>query len=162
MSPKIFPPFLDLNSAPDIVEEFKIDKGWRFAIPRRALFGELDALGHLNHTTFLRYFEDARIGYLISHGLPKPDNQALGCVLAHLEANYHQPVFYDERQLVTIRTGKIGNTSLLLEYGSWSATKGLCCSASTLMVLVLVSKGEKKSVPENMKISISDFENRIY
>ena len=157
-----FEPFLDLTEQPEIVEEFNIEAGWRFALARRALFAELDALSHLNHTTFLRYFEDVRIGYMMHHGLPAPGPDSLGCVLARLEADYRQPVFFDERLIITVRTAKIGNTSMALEYGAWSAEKGLACQSTSLLVLVVTTTGEKQRISDAMRASITAFEGREY
>jgi acyl-CoA thioester hydrolase len=157
-----FQPFVDLKSRPEIAEEFNIEGAWRFALAKRAKFHELDALSHLNHTTFLRYFEDARIGYLMLHGLPAPGPDSIGSVLARLEADYRQPVFYDERLLVTVRTEKIGNTSILLEYGAWSAEKGLTCRSTSLLVMVVTVTGEKTRISDEMRASIAAFEGRDY
>jgi len=157
-----FEPFIDLSERPDIAGEFNIEAGWRFALARRALFAELDALSHLNHTTFLRYFEDARLGYMMHHGLPAPAPDSIGCVLARLEADYKQPVFYDERLIITVRTAKIGNTSILLEYGAWSAEKGLICRSTSLLVMVVTVTGEKERISDAMRASIAGFEGREY
>ncbi|MDP6476064.1 MAG: acyl-CoA thioesterase [Alphaproteobacteria bacterium] len=157
-----FEPFIDLEERPDIVAEFNIEPGWRFALARRALFAELDALSHLNHTTFLRYFEDARIGYMMHHGLTAPAPDSTGCVLARLDADYKQPVFFDERLVVTVRAAKIGNTSILLEYGAWSAEKGLTCQSTSLLVMVVTVTGEKERISDAMRASIADFEGREF
>ena len=157
-----FEPFLDLKERPESARVCNIEAGWRFALARRALFAELDALSHLNHTTFLRYFEDARIGYMMHHGLSAPGPDSTGCVLARLEADYKQPIFYDERLVITVRAAKIGNTSISLEYGAWSAEKGLACQSTSLLVLVVTTSGEKERIPDAMRTSISAFEGREY
>jgi len=157
-----FEPFIDLKDRTDIAEEFNIEPDWRFALARRARFAELDALGHLNHTTFLRYFEDVRIGYLMHHGLSAPGPDATGCVLARLDASYQQPIFYDERLVIAVRTAKIGNTSMTLEYGAWSVEKGPVCQSTSLLVMVQTKTGEKQRVSDAMRTSISGFEGREY
>ena len=151
----------DLKNYPLLATKYNVEGNWRFALERRALFGELDALGHLNHTTFLRYFEDARLSYLMFHGLDAPYPNSLGyaCVLAKLEATYKQPVLFGEELLVTVRASRIGNTSLDLEYCTWSLEKGECCNSKSLLVLVVSSTGEKVSVPKSMRLSINTFEN---
>ena len=151
----------DLKSHPKLAKKYNIKGNWRFALERRALFGELDALGHLNHTTFLRYFEDARLSYLMFHGLdaPKSNSQGYVCVIAKLEATYKQPVLFGEELLVTVRASRIGNTSLDLEYCTWSSEKRECCNSKSLLVLVMSSTGEKVSVPKSMRLSINNFES---
>ena len=81
---------------------------------------------------------------------------------ARLEADYKQPVFYDERLLITVRAAKIGNTSLLLEYGAWSAEKGLTCQSTSLLVMVVTVTGKKERISDAMRASIADFEGREY
>ena len=157
-----FAPFIDLQEQPGIADEFKVEKKWRYALARRAKFHELDALSHLNHTTFLRYFEDARIGYLMLHGLPAPAPDSTGSVLVRLEAHYYQPVFYNERLLITVRTEKIGNTSIHLEYGAWSAEKGLASQSTSLLVMVVTMTGNKERVSDEMRASIAAFEGCNY
>ena len=153
--------YYDLKNHPKLAKKYAINGNWRFALERRALFGELDALGHLNHTTFLRYFEDARLSYLMFHGLDAPKSHSLGsvCVLAKLEATYKQPVLFGEQLLVTVRASRIGNTSLDLEYCAWCLEKGECCTSKSLLVLVISSTGEKVSVSKSMRLSINTFEN---
>ena len=91
---------------------------------------------------------------------PGPD--VIGCVLARLEAEYKQPVFYNERLIITVRTVKIGNTSIVLEYGAWSAEKGLICRSTSLLVMVVTVTGEKERISDAMRASIAGFEGREY
>lgn len=153
---------IDLKAEPDLVKQFKVEPGWRFALARRALFAELDALSHLNHTSFLRYFEDARLGYLRRHGLSKPAPDKLAAVLVRLEADYLAPVFFDERVLVTARVVKLGNTSLVLEYGAWTEEHGCACRSTSVLVLSVATTGQKQRIPDDMRRAIADFEGRTF
>ena len=152
-------PFIDLNARPDVVEAFGVEPGWRFAMMRRARFADLDALAHLNHTTYLRYFEDARIEYLVHHGIQNitaAEAENPSPVLLGLEVRYLQPAFHRDAVLATVRTTKIGNTSMALEYAAW--TKGCAATCTTPFVLMLAKSGEKVAVPDTMRQSITDFE----
>ncbi len=53
--------------------------GFRFSHDAEAVFGDLDAMGHVNNVVFLKWIETARIAYWIhitgqkTHpGLPRP------------------------------------------------------------------------------------------
>ncbi|MDP7343566.1 MAG: acyl-CoA thioesterase, partial [Alphaproteobacteria bacterium] len=100
--------------------------------------------------------------YMMHHGLTAPAPDSTGCVLARLEAEYKQPVFFDERLIVTVRAAKIGNTSIMLEYGAWSAEKGLTCQSTSLLVMVVTTTGEKERISDAMRASIADFEGREF
>jgi len=152
-------PFIDLATRPDVVEQFGVEPGWRFAMVRHARFADLDALAHLNHTTYLRYFEDARLQYLVHHGLEglrRGGKDTPSPVLLGLEIRYLKPAFHGDAVLATVRTAKIGNTSMSLDYAAW--TTGCAATCTSPFVLMNAGTGEKVTVPDDMRKSISDFE----
>lgn len=160
MDAREFELYLDLEAHPDLVSEFGVEPGWRFAMIRRARFSDLDSLAHLNHTAFLRYFEDARLNYLRLHGLPPPGIDTPAPVLARLEVEYKQPAFHGDRILVTTRLASMRNTSFVLEYAAW--TQGCACAGNTLCVLMVAATGEKIPIPPTMRESVAAFEGKSF
>lgn len=157
MSPK----FIDLTSNVNLIQKFGIDDGWRFGMLRNARFADLDALAHLNHTTYLRYFEDCRLQYLIHFGLEKLkycDPSGASPVLLGLEIRYLLPVLHGDEVLVTTRCTKIGNTSMTLEYSAWTSGCAAWCIGT--FVMIVPASGEKVAVSKEMKDAISSFETQ--
>ena len=151
--------FVDLSKNSTLYKKFGIEAGWRFGMYRTARFGDLDALAHLNHTSYLRYFEDCRLQYLIHHGLTNiqncsPDHPTP--VLLGLEIKYLSPVHHCDELFVTTRCIKIGNTSMTLEYAAWK--QGCAAWCTSPFVLMIPSKAIKWKINEKMKESIVKFE----
>lgn len=70
-------------------------------------FYELDPYGHVNHATYLQYFEAARVHWLaeMGHGLDRL--QASGCnlVVTTVACRFHTPALLNDR--LTIETGLV-------------------------------------------------------
>lgn len=77
-------------------------------------FSETDALGHINNTSIVGWFEVARVGYLKrladdSAGAPQH------WVLASLHVDYLEETFYGTDVVAQIVDAKPGNSSLTLQ-----------------------------------------------
>ncbi len=92
--------------------------GWPFSYVERVRFGDLDALGHMNNVEFLRFFETARIAYIESlspeHG--PTSREEFGFIFAECHIAYRSPAHYDEVIRTEIRPGRVGGSSLRLEF----------------------------------------------
>ncbi|MBR72600.1 MAG: hypothetical protein CMM30_06650 [Rhodospirillaceae bacterium] len=151
--------YIDLSEKSELSKDFNIDDGWRFGMIRTARFADLDALAHLNHTTYLRYFEDCRLQYLIKHGLTtiqKCSPKHPSPFLLGLEIKYLKPVNHCDKLLITTRCIKIGNTSMTLEYSAW--TNGCAAWCVGAFVFVIPDTGDKWTIDKNLKDSILKYE----
>ena len=74
-------------------------------------WSDMDALGHINNSEYLRYFEQARIEFFSDAGAAGVPREA-GLLVARHEVDYRKPMPY-RREPVTVRTwiDKIGTTS---------------------------------------------------
>ena len=79
-------------------------------------FYELDPYGHVNHATYLQYFEAARVDWLaqIGHGLDVL--QAAGCnlVVTSVACRFVTPALLNER--LTIETGLISHRRVTAQW----------------------------------------------
>ncbi|WP_101757502.1 thioesterase family protein [Oceanicoccus sp. KOV_DT_Chl] len=83
--------------------EYPIDVRW----------GEMDALGHVNNTEYLRYFESARVEWFEGMGSHLVGGE-VGPVVLKSTTLYHLPVIYPNRLKVVTRVERVGNTSYTL------------------------------------------------
>ncbi|MCV6597754.1 MAG: acyl-CoA thioesterase [Mangrovicoccus sp.] len=123
---------------------------WRYGLADRVRFSELDALGHVNNTVYLTWFETLRVNYLRDLGLSKFDGAApYDLVLKHLECSYHAPTFLDEPYLLTARTVSFRNTSFRMEYAVFAPD----CRAEGSAVILLVEResGAKTAIPQEIR-----------
>ena len=89
------------------------------------MWGEMDALGHVNNTCYLRWMEEARLQYMhkaaalqgeqqdttqAAEGQPRNNNNT-NFVLASVTLHYKRPVVYPASVYVNVRTTRVGNSS---------------------------------------------------
>ena len=80
-------------------------------------YGDLDPQGHVNNAAFLTYLEHARVNY-IRH-LDLWDGKSflsIGFILARVELDYKTPILLTDLVEVGVRTSRLGNKSLDMEY----------------------------------------------
>ena len=128
-------------------------KGYPFATRVRVLWGDMDALGHVNNTRFFRWFEQARIEYCASLGLGVDVPGAVGPILATATCEFLKPVVYPAELVVGVRAGKIGRTSVTLEYALARADdeEAHYARGTSVVVLLRYATGEKVALTDEMR-----------
>lgn len=115
---------------------------WGFGTADRVRFGEIDALNHVNHTAYLRWFESFRILYFREYGLSDYGPGAPRIVLKSIQAEFIKEMTVAQDYVVTGRTTSFRNTSWVMEYGVWT-DQGLQASGGSVLVQ-LSSDGAQK------------------
>lgn len=89
---------------------------WGFGMADRVRFSELDALGHVNNTAYLRWFENLRLPYLAARHVTDygPDSPKL--VLKRTSCDYMAEMFRGMDYIVTGRTRAFRTTSFTMEF----------------------------------------------
>lgn len=125
---------------------------WPFAIADKVRFSEIDALGHVNHTDYLRWCESARLPYLADRGISLygPDDPRL--VLHSVTARYHSEMYRGEAYVVAARTTSFRRTSFRMEYGIYS--NGLRAECSAVIVLLTQDGKGRIALTDAMKSSL--------
>lgn len=78
-------------------------------------WGDMDALGHLNNTTYFRYLETVRIDWARSIGC-RPDPQGQGIVIVNAFCTFYKQLEYPGDVLVKLYVSDVGRTS----FESWA------------------------------------------
>ncbi|PRY26705.1 acyl-CoA thioester hydrolase [Aliiruegeria haliotis] len=132
------PPFLTPLSAQDL-RAAGVPPEWRYGIRDRVRFSELDALNHVNHTAYLRWFESLRLPYCRAYGISDYDEASPDLVLKSVGATYHAPMFINEDYIVTARTTRFRRTSFRMEYAVFAPE---CRIEGFALVVLLQRNGE--------------------
>ena len=127
------PPYLTPLDATDL-SAAGIPPEWRYGMADRVRFSELDALNHVNHTTYLRWFESLRLPYCRDYGISTYDETSPELVLKSVEVQYHAPMFINEDYIVTARTVRFRRTSFRMQYAVFAPD--LRVEGSALVVLL--------------------------
>ncbi len=80
-------------------------------------WGEQDPLGHVNHVTYFRWYESARIAYFLKVGLmDMHKNEHIGPILASVANDYRRQISYPDTVHIGVRITRIGRTSMDMEH----------------------------------------------
>jgi acyl-CoA thioester hydrolase len=127
------------------------------SVKLRARFAETDAMRVVHHTEYFVWFEVARTELLRSLGLPYTEIQKRGFHIPLVEAmaNYKAPARYDDEVEVKIQAGKVGRSSIRLDYEVTKLPgKELLCTGHTVHVLI-GEDGKPKEIPADLRERLS-------
>jgi acyl-CoA thioester hydrolase len=101
-------------------------------------WGDMDALGHVNNTIYLRWFESVRIAWWERIPItPRLQSQGLGPILARTSIDYRRPVKYPDTFEVSCTTLRVGGKSATLSYRVTSSAQdgALVAEGETVVAL---------------------------
>lgn len=93
-----------------------IPSPWTFGLADRVRFGELDALGHVNHTAYLRWFEGFRLPFLKAREVTDYGPDAPRLVLRAVGAEYRREMGMGLDYVVCGRVRSFRTTSFTMDY----------------------------------------------
>ncbi|WP_422123018.1 acyl-CoA thioesterase [Planococcus sp. X10-3] len=120
-------------------EEFK------FSTRVQVRFSETDMFGHVNNTVPITYFEFARIEYMKELGLMQrwlKGNGDLFPVIADMQVDYTQQVYFDELLDVYVKIASVGRSSIDVHYWVVNAKGETCFTGRGAMVQISKATGK--------------------
>jgi acyl-CoA thioester hydrolase len=121
-------------------------------------WGELDALGHVNHTVFLRWFENVRFAWFERVGIAAVMRESaggIGPILARIGCEYRAPVGFPETILASARCSRLGRSSASLVNRVWSVQRGgIVAEGEVVIVLRDYRAGRSVGFPEVIRAAI--------
>lgn len=133
---------------------------WPVSIEIPVAWGDMDSLGHVNNTVFLRWFESARVLYFDRAGLG--DGMAaksVGPILARQEINYRMPVRYPDRVRVEVTVSRMGTTSFVMAFKITRTNSGeLVADGEGVMVMIDYERGQKVQLDDIVRQAILELE----
>lgn len=130
----------------DELRALNIPEPWTFGLADRTRFSEIDALNHVNHTAYLRWFETFRIGYLLEYGISDLSASAPRIVLRQVNVDYLAEMGNHQDYIVTGRSSEMRNTSFRMDYAVWS--QGRCTSQAYAIIVMMSQDGAKLPIPQ--------------
>jgi acyl-CoA thioester hydrolase len=127
-------------------------------------WGDQDALGHVNNTVYLRWFETSRIAYCERVGLWNlMVMERIGPILAAVHCNFRHQLHYPETVRVGTRMARIGHTSLRLEHVVETADNATHVADGYCVLVVYDYNTQKpRSVPATMRQAIEALEGKTF
>jgi len=128
----------------------------RVEIP--VMWGDMDALGHVNNAVYARWAEQARITYF--ERIDLVGSPTVGPILARQVIDFRSPVLYPDRVLVEVTVARIGTTSMTLRYRVTSQAQGtVVAEAESVIVVFDYVSGSKVPVSEELRRRITELES---
>jgi acyl-CoA thioester hydrolase len=137
---------------------------FHFHYPVEVRYGDLDPQGHVNNASFLTYFEQARVNYLINLGLfsEKQSFLDVGIILADAHVTFLAPVLFGMPVRVGVRVARLGNKSLTMEYRMFDeVTSAELATGSTVLVTFDYRQHRTIPIPAAWREKISQFESLL-
>ena len=122
----------------------------RFSIEEYVRWEDIDAAGIINYQAYLRFFGLAEAELYRSCGLSYRemfDEVGVWLPRVHVECDFHHPVVLDDLLVVEAWFGKIGTTSIHIDFEVRRKEQPDQVVASGKYVVVAVRKGEFAPVP---------------
>lgn len=131
---------------------------FQFFIEVRVRFSETDMYGHMNNTVSFTYFEQARIDYFRHLGVLMPsaiDENVEGIpIVADLQCDYVQQVFFDDVLRIYTKVAKVGNSSMDLHYLAKNQKGDVCFTGRGTIVQMDPRTGKSVPLSEEEKLRL--------
>ena len=125
-----------------------------FSMVQRVRFGDLDAMQHMNNVEFLRFFETARIDYLMGI-LPEHNpgsRRQFGFIFAECHIAYRSPAHFGEEIRTFIWPTGLERSSIRIEFAMRSESDGrLLAEGYGVLVGYDYAAGESRPVPDELR-----------
>jgi len=120
-------------------------------------FGETDALGHINNTSYFIYLEEARIRFIEALGY-QMDSGNWNFILASTKCDFINQGYFDQSLLIKTYVSKIGNKSFQLKHDIiCSKTNKLLAKGNAIMVYFDFEKQKSELLPNLLKEKLQSF-----
>jgi acyl-CoA thioester hydrolase len=137
-------------------------EGYQVIVTLPVLWGDQDALGHVNNTVYFRWLESARIEHGRRSGLlTLLEQERIGPILAAQSCNYRMPLTFPDTVHIGIRVVRIGRTSVSMEHLIVSEAHAAIAADGTSTTVVLdYCSNRPHPVPEHIRQAIEALEGR--
>jgi acyl-CoA thioester hydrolase len=138
--------------------------GYPIVVLQPVQWGEQDALGHVNHVTYFRWYETARIAYFLRIGLmDMHKSERVGPILASVSNNYLRQLTYPDTVHIGARIARIGRSSIAMEHKIVSQKDHAIAAEGTSTIVVFNYQTNKSQpVPAEIRHAIENLEERTF
>jgi acyl-CoA thioester hydrolase len=135
-------------------------KGYPVIVELPVVWGEMDALQHVNNVVYFRYFETARIAYFDKARIWLTlDQTGIGPILASTWCRYKAPLTYPDTVLAATKTIRIEKDRFTMQHVIFSRKlEKVAAEGEGVLVTYDYRNKVKTSVPEQLKQYIIEAE----
>lgn len=120
-------------------------------------FGETDALGHINNTSYFIYLEEARVRFFEKVGYSM-DPKGWNFILASTKCDFINQGYFNQDLTIKSYVSKIGTKSFQIEHEiCCTNTDHLIARGNAIIVYFNFEKQQSEPLPDNLKESLQSF-----
>ena len=134
---------------------------WPISTEIKVNWGDMDALGHVNHSVYAKWMETVRMMYFSEIGMMNLyDDSNIGPILARIQIDYELPIVFPDVVTVSTSVSRIGNSSFDMRYKieSQSNNGKSAATGSVVCVVLDYSSGIPHKIPLKLRKSIARLE----
>jgi len=122
-------------------------------------WSEIDAFGHVNNLSILKYIQAARVNYLEIIGLMQMQTTIkIGPILASTACQFRKPLFYPGQITVYTNVNDVKNSSFHVQHQIINDKKELVAEAQDIIVFYDFNKNTKLTISDEIKEKIAELE----
>lgn len=135
-------------------------KDYPIVVELPVIWGEMDALGHLNNVFYFRYFESARVAYFEAvEMLSQMETEGLGPILGSTSCRFKAPLKYPDKVWVGARTAKLQQDRFVQHYTVVSEHLGrVAAEGEGTIVFYDYGAAQKTAIPDELRRRILSFD----
>ncbi len=122
-------------------------------------WSEIDAFGHVNNLSILKYVQAARVNYLEIIGLMQMQATIkIGPILASTTCQFRKPLFYPGQVTIYTSVDNVKNSSFHVQHQIMNDKKELVAEAQDVIVFYDFNKNTKLTISAEIKEKIAKLE----
>lgn len=119
-------------------------------------WAEMDVFRHVNNTVFFRWFESARIDFLIRIGLEDQREDGIGPILHSTHCRFRRPVVFPDTVLAGARATEVMEDRFVMEYRAVSVAQGEVAGEGGGVVVAYDYRANRKApLPDEVREAIA-------
>jgi acyl-CoA thioester hydrolase len=133
---------------------------YSFVIELPVIWGDMDALQHVNNTVYFRYFESARMAYFEKLGFwEHMDETGIGPILASTQCRFRIPLTYPDTISVGTKIRDLGEDRFVMDYCVFSHRHEKVAAQGEGLIVTYDYRNQRKApIPEKLRNRISEYE----
>ena len=134
---------------------------WAISTDITVNWGDMDSLGHVNHSVFAKWMETARMRFFSKIGMMDLyESSNIGPILARIEVDYKAPVLFPDVVNCKTLVSKIGRSSFDMRYVIHSSNQknDIVAVGKVVCVLIDYESGKPVEIPDTLRGSMLGIE----
>jgi len=120
--------------------------------PQRIRYSETDQMGFSHHSNYLKYFELARLEWLLSLGISYRELEERGFLLAvvHAEVNFKRPAFFEDQFTIQVQLKAPPTASMIFTYEMYNHKGQLNATGTTKLAFLDAQTNRPIRCPQDL------------